>query len=77
MIARDYPGYGQSDMPDRKQFSCTFDRFAEMVDGLLATLGIKRYAMYVMDYGAPVGWRLALKMMPLIRDFLSRKVARK
>jgi pimeloyl-ACP methyl ester carboxylesterase len=61
LIAPDYPGYGQSDMPDRKQFSYTFDRFAELVDGLLTTLGIKRYAMYVMDYGAPVGWRLALK----------------
>ena len=61
VIAPDYPGYGQSDMPDRKQFAYTFDRFAELVDGLLVRLGAKRYAMYVMDYGAPVGWRLALK----------------
>jgi pimeloyl-ACP methyl ester carboxylesterase len=61
VIAPDYPGYGQSDMPDRKQFAYTFDRFAELVDGLLTGLGAKRYAMYVMDYGAPVGWRLALK----------------
>jgi pimeloyl-ACP methyl ester carboxylesterase len=61
VIAPDYPGYGQSDMPDRAKFSYTFDRFGELVDGLLDQLGIKRYAMYVMDYGAPVGWRLALK----------------
>jgi len=61
VIAPDYPGYGQSDMPDRAKFSYTFDRFAELVDGLLDRLGISSYAMYVMDYGAPVGWRLALK----------------
>ena len=61
VIAPDYPGYGQSDMPDRAKFRYTFDRFGELVDGLLDQLGVKRYAMYVMDYGAPVGWRLALK----------------
>jgi len=61
VIAPDYPGYGQSDMPDRSKFSYTFDRFAELVDGLLDQLKVTRYAMYVMDYGAPVGWRLALK----------------
>ncbi|MBB6186094.1 alpha/beta hydrolase [Rhodanobacter sp. MP7CTX1] len=61
VVAPDYPGYGQSDMPDRKSFTYSFDRYAELVDQLLSKLGIKRYAMYVMDYGAPVGWRLALK----------------
>jgi pimeloyl-ACP methyl ester carboxylesterase len=61
VIAPDYPGYGQSDMPDRAKFAYTFDRFGELVDGLLDQLGVTRYAMYVMDYGAPVGWRLALK----------------
>lgn len=61
VIAPDYPGYGQSDMPDRAKFAYTFDRFGELVDGLLGQLGVSRYAMYVMDYGAPVGWRLALK----------------
>ena len=61
VIAPDYPGYGQSDMPDRAAFAYTFDRFAALVDGLLDQLGVQRYAMYVMDYGAPVGWRLALK----------------
>ena len=61
VIAPDYPGFGQSDMPDRAGFAYTFDRFAELVDGLLDELGVKRFAMYVMDYGAPVGWRLALR----------------
>jgi pimeloyl-ACP methyl ester carboxylesterase len=61
VVAPDYPGYGQSDMPDRKSFTYSFDRYADLVEQLLSKLGIKRYAMYVMDYGAPVGWRLALK----------------
>jgi pimeloyl-ACP methyl ester carboxylesterase len=61
VIAPDYPGFGQSDMPDRAKFKYTFDRFAELVDGLLDKLGVSSFAMYVMDYGAPVGWRLALK----------------
>src|SRR5271167_17431 len=55
VIAPDYPGYGQSDMPDRTKFAYTFDRFAALVDELLDRLGATRYAMYVMDYGAPVG----------------------
>ena len=61
VLAPDYPGFGQSEMPDRTTFAYTFDRFAEIVDALLEQLGITRLAMYVMDYGAPVGWRLALK----------------
>jgi len=61
VIAPDYPGYGQSDMPDRATFPYTFDRFAELVDVLLDKLGVTAFALYVMDYGAPVGWRLALK----------------
>lgn len=61
VIAPDYPGYGQSEMPDRASFAYTFDRFGELVGGLLEKLGVGRYSMYVMDYGAPVGWRLALK----------------
>jgi len=61
VIAPDYPGYGQSAMPDHTKFPYTFDRFAELVDALLDRLGVSAYAMYVMDYGAPVGWRLALK----------------
>ncbi|WP_158291948.1 alpha/beta fold hydrolase [Paracraurococcus ruber] len=60
VIAPDYPGFGQSAMPDRASFAYTFDRYGELVGTLLDQLGVRRYAMYVMDYGAPVGWRLAL-----------------
>jgi pimeloyl-ACP methyl ester carboxylesterase len=61
VIAPDYPGFGQSDAPDRKTFAYTFGRYADMVDALMGQVGAQRYAMYVMDYGAPVGYRLALK----------------
>lgn len=60
VIAPDYPGFGQSGTPDRKHFEYKFARFAEIVDGLLSQLGVKSYALYVQDYGAPVGYRLAL-----------------
>lgn len=61
VIAPDYPGYGESDAPDHKSFAYTFDHYAALIDVLLERLAVKRFALYVMDYGAPVGWRLALK----------------
>src|SRR5687768_15422872 len=61
VIAPDYPGFGHSDMPDRGQFRYSFARFADITDTLLTRLGVSRYTLYVMDYGAPVGYRLALK----------------
>lgn len=61
VIAPDYPGYGYSDMPDRAKFSYTFDNYANIVEKLTRQLGTNRYALYVMDYGAPVGFRLAAK----------------
>jgi pimeloyl-ACP methyl ester carboxylesterase len=61
VIAPDYPGFGHSDMPDRAQFRYSFAHFADIADTLLTGLGVTHYALYVMDYGAPVGYRLALK----------------
>nr|WP_260600360.1 alpha/beta hydrolase [Sphingomonas sp. ZFBP2030] len=61
VIAPDYPGFGQSGAPDHKAFAYSFAHYADLIDKLLAQKGIERYAMYVMDYGAPVGYRLALK----------------
>jgi pimeloyl-ACP methyl ester carboxylesterase len=61
VIAPDYPAFGHSGVPDRKQFQYTFARFAELMDGLLNQVGAKRYALYMQDYGAPVGYRLALR----------------
>ena len=61
VIAPDYPGFGQSASPDRSQFKYSFARYADLIGGLTEQLGAKRYAMYVMDYGAPVGYRMAIK----------------
>jgi pimeloyl-ACP methyl ester carboxylesterase len=61
VIAPDYPAFGQSAVPDRATFQYSFARFAELMDGLLGQLGAPRYALYVQDYGAPVGYRLALR----------------
>jgi pimeloyl-ACP methyl ester carboxylesterase len=60
VIAPDYPGFGQSDMPDRSQFAYTFAHYADITRTLLNRLNAQRYALYIMDYGAPVGLRLAL-----------------
>lgn len=61
VIAPDYPGFGQSAAPDHKAFDYTFGRYADLMVGLLNHLDVDKYAMYVMDYGAPVGYRMALK----------------
>ncbi len=60
VIAPDYPGFGNSDAPDHANFAYTFGHYAELMDGLVEHLGLTQYALYVMDYGAPVGYRLAL-----------------
>lgn len=61
VIAPDYPGFGHSERPTVDEFDYTFDSLADHVDALLDHLGLTRYALYVQDYGAPVGWRLALR----------------
>ena len=59
VVAPDYPGYGHSSMPRHDEFAYTFDNLAKVVDDFTETLGLTRYALYVQDYGAPVGYRLA------------------
>ncbi len=60
VIAPDHLGFGLSDAPSVNDFDYTFDALADLTNLLLAELGVDRYAIYVHDYGAPVGWRLAL-----------------
>lgn len=61
LVAPDYPGFGQSSMPPVDSFEYTFDRLADVIDKFTQQLGLTRYSLYVMDYGAPVGFRLAVK----------------
>ncbi|GAA4543130.1 alpha/beta fold hydrolase [Amycolatopsis samaneae] len=61
VIAPDHLGFGHSAAPPTAEFAYTFDALAELTSGLLDQLGLDRYALYVQDYGAPIGWRLALK----------------
>jgi len=60
VVAPDLPGFGFSDVPDRAHFRYTFDHLAQVMDRFTAAIGLTRYAIYVFDYGAPVGFRLAL-----------------
>src|SRR5262249_34994905 len=60
IIAPDHLGFGLSDAPSADEFDYSFDGLAGLTEGLLGQLGVGRYAMYVQDHGAPVGWRLAL-----------------
>ena len=60
MIAPDLPGFGFTEAPDRKQFRYTFDQLAQVIDRFTESIGLHQYAVYVFDYGAPVGFRLAL-----------------
>jgi len=59
VIAPDLPGFGQSDMPDRDRFTYTFDNLAYVIDRFTEVVGLRSFAMYVFDYGAPTGFRLA------------------
>ena len=60
VIAPDLPGFGFSDAPDRKHFRYTFEHLANLIDKFSQTIALERYTLYVFDYGAPVGFRLAL-----------------
>jgi pimeloyl-ACP methyl ester carboxylesterase len=69
IIAPDLPGFGKSDMPER---ASTFDRIAEAIDRFTEVVGFDRYAVYVFDYGAPTGFRLAVKHPDRITAIISQ-----
>src|SRR3989442_15832244 len=72
VIAPDLPGFGFSDAPDRRQFRYTFENLAKIIDSFTQSIGIGRYAIYVFDYGAPVGLRLALAHPERITAIISQ-----
>ncbi|MDN5200257.1 alpha/beta hydrolase [Fulvivirgaceae bacterium BMA10] len=61
LLAPDYPGYGRSEQPPMAEFEYTFDNMAKIIEGFLEKLEVKKYSLYLMDYGAPIGYRIAAK----------------
>jgi pimeloyl-ACP methyl ester carboxylesterase len=72
MIAPDLPGFGQSDMPARDKFSYTFDKIALVIERFTEVIGFGYFAIYVFDYGAPTGFRLALRHPERITAIISQ-----
>src|SRR5246127_529290 len=72
VVAPDLPGFGFSEAPERKRFASTLAHLAEVIDSFTQTIGLERYAIYVFDYGAPVGLRLALAHPERITAIISQ-----
>ena len=70
LIAPDYPGFGNSSQPSMESFEYSFDNLANLMEDFLKTLKIKRYSLYLMDYGAPIGFRLAAKNPEQIQSLI-------
>ena len=72
LIAMDYPGFGQSESPNRNVFAYTFDHLATVMDSFLDALKVDKFYMYVFDYSAPIGFRIALKYPERILGIVSQ-----
>lgn len=72
IVAPDLPGFGFSDAPERPKFKYTFDTLAKVMMGFTDTIDLTRYALYVFDYGAPVGFRLALARPERVTAIISQ-----
>ena len=72
LVAPDLPGFGNSDMPAPGTFTYTFENIANVIDRFTETIGLPRFAMYVFDYGAPVGLRLAVRHPDRIDAIISQ-----
>ena len=72
VVAPDLPGFGQSDMPARDTFDYTFDNVARVIDRFTEVIGLKRFAIYVFDYGAPTGFRIAARHPERITAIISQ-----
>ncbi|HUA65572.1 MAG TPA: alpha/beta hydrolase [Alphaproteobacteria bacterium] len=72
VVAPDLPGFGRTDLPDHKQFSYTFSNLADVIGKFTEAVGLKKFSIYIFDYGAPVGLRLALKRPERIQAIISQ-----
>ena len=70
LIALDYPGYDNSSMPTVDEFDYTFDHLAEIVEKFITAIDLKKYSLYVMDYGAPIGYRIAAKYPERVQSLI-------
>jgi len=61
LLAPDYPGYGRSEQPPMSEFDYTFDNMSKIIEGFLDALNVEKFSIYLMDYGAPIGYRIAAK----------------
>ncbi len=72
LVAPDLPGFGKSDMPARDDFGYTFEHLADVIDRWTQVLGLERFALYVFDYGAPVGFRIATRHPERVSAIISQ-----
>ena len=72
VVAPDLPGFGFTEAPDRERFKYSFDHLAEVMDRFTEVIGLRRYALYVFDYGAPVGFRLAVRHPERVAALISQ-----
>jgi pimeloyl-ACP methyl ester carboxylesterase len=72
IVAPDFPGFGQSDMPDRSKFTYSFANLADVISKFTEVVGLTKFAIYIFDYGSPVGLRLALKHPERIQAIISQ-----
>ncbi len=72
IVAPDLPGFGQSDMPSRDDFKYTFDNLANVIERFTEIIGLERFAIYIFDYGAPVGLRIAARHPERITAIISQ-----
>ncbi|WP_200831890.1 alpha/beta fold hydrolase [Aquimarina sp. AU474] len=70
VLAPDYPGYGRSEQPPMAEFDYTFDNMAKIIEGFLTKLAVDKFSIYLMDYGAPVGYRIATKHPERIQSLI-------
>jgi pimeloyl-ACP methyl ester carboxylesterase len=70
LVAPDYPGYGNSSMPTVDEFDYTFDHLAEIMEKFITAIDLKKYSLYVMDYGAPIGYRIAAKYPECVQGLI-------
>jgi pimeloyl-ACP methyl ester carboxylesterase len=72
VVAPDYPGFGNTSSPDREEFQYTFDHITEVIESFIDTLMLTKYALYVFDYGAPIGFRIAMHRPERVTAIISQ-----